>query len=90
MRAPLILLLCLAACGDWPDAGGPPLSQTRGWPDLIPINDLTQGIPEATSDDATRLAARAAGLRRRAALLRARIDNREDMDALRARLARQG
>ena len=88
MRFPLVLFLGLAACGDWPDAGGPPLSQARGWPELVPINGLAQDIPEATSDDATRLAARAAGLRRRAALLRARIDTRDDMEALRARLSR--
>ena len=87
-RASILVLLCLAACGSWPDAGGPPMARAaQDWPELLPLGALLDSgaLPEAEDRDAEALAARAAGLRARAAILRG---NASDLDALRARLPR--
>jgi hypothetical protein len=84
----LLPLICLAACSDWPDAGGPPMARrSQDWPALLPLGELLDAgtVPEAEDRDASALAARAAGLRNRAAILRG---NASDLDALRARLPR--
>lgn len=89
MRATALLCLCLlAACGDWPDAGGPPMARSaQDWPELLPLDALleTGEVPRATDRDANILLNRAAALRNRAAILRG---NASDLDALRARLNR--
>ncbi len=89
MRFAFVFLLALAACAEWPDAGGERFARSTGpWPELVPVADLFAALPAASPDEATRLSARARGLRARAALLRRDIGNRDDMEALRARLAR--
>ena len=89
MRFALIVFLVLSACGDWPDAGGPPLAQdNRPWPTLVPISDIPAGTALSPGEDATRLAARASALRSRAALMRRNVSDRDDIEALRARLVR--
>ncbi len=89
MRMTALLCLCLlAACGDWPDAGGPPMARSaKDWPALLPLDDLieTGALPEARDSEAEALRNRAANLRNRAAILRG---NASDLDALRARLNR--
>lgn len=85
--APLCLVL-LAACADWPDAGGPPMARSaQDWPELLPLDALieTGEVPQATDRDAEALRNRAIALRNRAAILRG---NAGDLDALRARLPR--
>jgi hypothetical protein len=84
----LILLLGLAACGDWPDDGGPPMARSaQDWPDLLPLDALLESgtVPAASDSDANALRNRAAALRNRAAILRS---DSSDLDALRARLNR--
>lgn len=84
----LISLFFLTACGDWPDAGGPPMARSaQDWPTLLPLEDLlaTGQVETAQDDEANDLLARAAALRNRAAILRS---NSSDLDALRARLRR--
>ena len=89
MRFVVVFCFGLAGCVDWPEAGGERFARTTGpWPELVPVAELYAALPEARGDEAERLAARARGLRARAALLRRDIRNREDMEALRARLAR--
>ena len=89
MRFALVLILALSACADWPDAGGKPLSRaSEPWPELVPLSELFGTLPEAEATEADRLAARAAGLRARASVLRRNVSNRDDIEALRARLAR--
>ena len=89
MRIPAMLfLLCLTACSDWPDAGGPPMARSaQDWPELLPLDQLlaTGRVSEANEDDAETLRRRAAALRGRAAILRG---NASDMETLRARLNR--
>lgn len=86
----LLCCLCLlSACGDWPDAGGPPLErQSTDWPDLLPISTLMTGgtVPIAEEDEARALAARAAALRARARILRSDASDIDAMEALRARM----
>ncbi len=87
----LILCLALSACGDWPDAGGPALERGRqDWPALLPVSEVIAGgaVPEAADEDAGRLAARAAGLRNRARILRSDASDADAMEALRTRLRR--
>ena len=90
MRVSLaILFLCLAGCGQWPDEALPDQqSRNAPWPELKPLSDLI--APEDTEitgeEDALRLAARADGLRRRAALLRTPVADEDDFEALRARV----
>ena len=89
MRMSALFLFALAGCADWPDAGGERFAGTGGpWPELVPVAELYATLPEARTDDALRLAARARGLRARAALMRRNVRNRDDIEALRARLAR--
>lgn len=89
MRRFVVIMLALAACADWPDAGGDRFARTTGpWPELVSVAELYAALPEARPDEARRLEARAGALRARAALLRRDIRNRDDMEALRARLAR--
>ena len=90
-RLLIIICLLLSACGDWPDAGGPALERSsREWPTLLPLSDVIAGgtVNEAADNDATQLAARAAGLRNRARILRANASDADAMEALRARLRR--
>lgn len=86
-RTALPILLFLAACAPWPDVGGPTRGGGSEWPTLLPLDDVIAGgtVPAASEGDANRLAARAAALRNRAAVLRS---DASDMEALRARLAR--
>ena len=88
MRGIYIIVFALAGCGAWPDAGGGPLSRGGAWPELMPLDGLSVDTPEAEGRDAERLSSRAAGLRARAAILRRAVYNSDDMEALRARLAR--
>lgn len=83
-----LILILLTACGEWPEAGGPPMERrAQDWPELLPLDALVNAgqVPQATDDDATRLSNRAAALRNRAAILRG---DTGDLDALRARLNR--
>lgn len=77
--------LLLAACGEWPDVGGPTRASTGGWPVLLPLDAVlaSPDIPAASDREAAALAARAADLRRRAAILRG---DAGDLDALREQL----
>ena len=89
MRIALLLCFALVACGEWPDAGGPPLERNSSdWPELLPLSEVinTGTIPPAESDDADALADRAAALRNRAAILRANAADADAMEALRNRL----
>ena len=85
--APLLLVF-LTACGDWPDVGGPALEQNaQSWPALLPLDQLVENgaVTVANDDEAETLAARAARLRARAAVLRGNANN---LEALRARIVR--
>lgn len=87
----LSLCLTLAACADWPDAGGPTMDRrSSDWPTLLPLSGLVAGgtVQTASDEDAARLAARAAALRNRARILRANAGDADAMEALRARLLR--
>lgn len=89
MRFSVLFFFALTACGDWPDAGGPPLERrSTNWPELLPLSDVieTGAIQPAETDDATDLAARAAALRNRAAILRSNAADADAMEALRNRL----
>ncbi|MBN2905731.1 MAG: hypothetical protein JXJ18_03370 [Rhodobacteraceae bacterium] len=72
----LALVAGLAGCTQFPrvDATAPARAAPTTYPRIVPIEPLLAQIdaPRATPQDATALAARAAGLRRRAAALRAR------------------
>lgn len=94
MRPLLCLSLCLvlAACADFPqieeadrDAGpiGPP-------PPLLPFDELEAATAAGPTPDSgiDALEARAAALRTRAAILRQPLLADDDIDELRARLAR--
>ena len=89
MRA--VLLFCLfavTACGDWPDAGGPPMARSaKDWPTLLPLDALLESgtVPSAPDEEASSLLRRAAALRNRASILRS---DSGDLDDLRARLQR--
>lgn len=89
MRIALLLcLLGLAACGSWPDAGGPPMARSsQDWPELLPLDALLESgtVPAASDQEANALRNRAIALRSRAAILRS---DSSDLDALRARLNR--
>ena len=83
-----LTLLWLAGCGSWPDAGGPHMARgAQDWPELLPLSAVieTGAVPRVEERDAEALAARAAALRNRAAILRG---SASDMEALRRRLAR--
>lgn len=75
----------LAACGDWPDVGGPTRASSAGWPALLPLDAVLNAPDTGVASDweAAALASRAADLRRRAAILRG---DAGDLDALRERL----
>ena len=89
MRFSAVLMLALAACADWPEAGGPPLARdTRPWPTLMPLDQVMVTAPRAEDAEIGRLQARAAALRARAALLRRDASTGAAMEALRARLSR--
>jgi hypothetical protein len=88
MRDALFALLCFAlllnaGCADFPDMGRIPADQASA-PDLLPMDSLLAqvGTPRATAPAADALAARAARLRARAALMQAPVMN----PATRARL----
>lgn len=91
MRRAVLLCLCfgLLGCSDWPDASEVGDVQSDGpWPSLVPTAELFATLPAARSGEADRLAARAASLRARAAVLRRSVSTRDEMEALRARMAR--
>ncbi|MEL7025793.1 MAG: hypothetical protein AAGO57_01000 [Pseudomonadota bacterium] len=86
-----VFILVLAGCAQFPeiDAANRSAPPAGSPPPLLPINELlaltSEGpLPEAETDD---LEARAAALRTRAAILRGQVNNADDLDALRARLA---
>ena len=88
-----IVFLCLSfglfGCSDWPDASQVGDVQSDGpWPSLVPTADLFATLPPARSGEADQLAARATALRARAAVLRRSVATRDEMEALRARIAR--
>ena len=85
MKRALPALFVLAACAPWPEVGGPTRGGGTGWPQLLPMERVTEvsNVPPASDAEANRLAARAAALRRRAAILRS---DPSDMEALRERL----
>ena len=88
-RLALISCLVMAACSDWPDAGGPTLERrSSDWPALLPLSQLieTGTVSAAEDDEAERLAARAAALRAKAQILRSNAGDADAMEALRARL----
>ncbi len=88
MRYAALTCLLLSACGGWPDAGGPPITRdARPWPALLPLEQVLDAAPIADDPDSDRLAARAANLRARAAILRRDASDVDAMEALRARLA---
>ena len=80
-RLPFVtLLLALAACSDFPDLDAEisPEARAAGYPDLVPLAEVTDRRKKArtTAEDGERLAARAAALKARARLLRGvRIDD---------------
>lgn len=83
-----LCLVIVTACGEWPDAGGPPMARSaQDWPELLPLDDLieTGRIEPASTTESEVLRARAAALRNRAAILRG---NAADLEAMRARLNR--
>ena len=89
MRVFVIVLLGLAGCAEWPDAGGGPVTGLQGpFPKLVPIADINGSISQADDQEAQGLAARAARLRSRAVILRQSASSQSEMEALRARLAR--
>ena len=84
-----LLCLCFAGCSDWPDASTAlPLRGSGDWPSLVPVAELYDTVPEARASEAGNIAARAAALRARAAILRRSADNQDEMEALRNRLRR--
>ncbi len=88
-----VVLLCicfgLPGCSDWPDSGEVGDVQTTGpWPSLVPTAELFATLPTARRQEADQLAARASELRARAAILRRSATTRDEMEALRARIAR--
>ena len=89
MMRVVLLCCCLAGCAVWPDGSDEPLVRDTGaWPRLVPASELFATLPEARTDDARALAARASALRARAAILRRSAGSSDEMEALRARLAR--
>jgi len=94
MRIGLGFLFCLLAmtgCVEWPDVDAPlPSRGTAGWPELQPTATLS--APATTGDEEERasagLQARAAALRRRAALMRTAVTDEADFERLRALLSR--
>ena len=72
----LILPLCVAlsACADWPDLDHAvsPEARRSDYPVLVPLNEVLdrRGLARSDATDGEILAARAANLRARAALLR--------------------
>ena len=85
------VLLAMSACVEWPDVETPLASRQAGrWPELQP----TATIPAPASTDgeeqlaSTSLQGRAAALRRRALLMRTLVADMDDLDRLRAALAR--
>lgn len=88
-RTLIVLTLSLAACSDWPQAGGEQFARSTGpWPDLVPLNDALNVAPSAEGQAVDQLSARAAALRARARILRQSATTRDEMEALRARLPR--
>lgn len=89
-RVAALSFVLLAACGEWPDSGGPPISRAPGdWPEFLPLTELLADpgpAPEGEEAATRALLARAEALRARAALLRTPIAGQDDFDALRARL----
>ena len=84
-------LLAMTGCVEWPDVETPlPSRGTAGWPELQPTTTLS--TPAVSGDEEERasalLQARAAALRRRAALMRTPVSDQTDFDRLRALLGR--
>ncbi len=97
MRSVICLLLSfiLASCGDWPDVGGETgRARSTEWPTLLPLagildaqTGVQSGGAQSGAAEGEALAARAAGLRARAAVLRTPVADDQAFEALRARLA---
>jgi hypothetical protein len=84
-----VFCLGLAACGAWPDVPSPSGARAgAGWPELVPLSDLTGGRTATGDEGAEPLAERAASLRQRAELMRAPVRDGDAFEALRARLGR--
>ena len=80
--------MLLVACGDWPDLGDETSQgQAAPWPVLRPLDEILEGTGGTLSEaDGQRLAARAAGLRARASILRRPVEDDAAFEAMRARL----
>lgn len=89
-RLAALSLFLLAACGHWPDVGGPtPSGASANWPELLPLSEVLADPGPALEGEETgarALQARAAALRAKAALLRAPIADQDDFEALRSRI----
>ena len=85
----LCCALALSGCGDWPDIEDTGGAVTSGpWPVLQPLDTFmgNTAAPDMTRFDD--LAARAARLRQRAAILRSPVTDQASFDRLRDRLDR--
>lgn len=84
----LFASIVLSACSDWPDIGPARVSQDAPWPRLLPLDAFLDAPEQRIEDgDAERLAARAAALRSRAAVLRRPAGDDAAFEAIRARMA---
>lgn len=87
---PLVIVLALAACSDWPevDVSGR-TDADLAWPSLRPLDDSTSSatLPADNATAFDTLQARSDQLRARAALLRTPVPDQASFDHLRARLA---
>lgn len=69
---PLLLLAVLAGCAQFPEVDAMPAAPVTTPPALLPMDQLLAQVnPDRAQDPADTLAGRAAGLRARAAALRA-------------------
>lgn len=84
-------LLTLAACGSFPAFEGSATAQRAPYPQLLPLSAFfgdRKGPATNVNNPSERLEARANRLRARAAILRAPVRDPDDLEAIRARLAR--
>ena len=91
MRVLVLLFMstALCACADWPDLGPSEVAQDGHWPELLPFDAFDDGRGSRIDEgDAEALAARAAGLRGRAAILRRPVVDDDAFEEMRARMAR--
>ena len=93
MRSLALTTLCLlfAACTQLPEFRGSAEAQRAPFPTLLPLNAFfgaETGPARDGFDPMAGVEARAARLRAGAAILRAAVASPDDLDAIRARLAR--